>query len=47
MHSVFKKGRWLRDISDNDVGYSSHYLDAKCFEYAVTHMPRPGPKPWT
>ena len=34
---VLKKGRWLRDISDNDVGYSSHYLDAKCFEYAVTH----------
>jgi hypothetical protein len=38
IHALFfRDGRWLREISDNDVGYSSHYLDAKCFEYAVTH----------
>jgi len=29
-------GEWQREVSDNDVGYSSHYLTAKCFEYAVT-----------
>ncbi|MBX3177922.1 MAG: hypothetical protein KF886_11210 [Candidatus Hydrogenedentes bacterium] len=29
-------GEWRREVSDNDVGYSSHYLAAKCFEYAVT-----------
>jgi len=29
-------GEWQREVSDNDVGYSSHYLHAKCFEYAVT-----------
>lgn len=29
-------GTWLREVSDNDVGYSSHYMAAKCFEYAVT-----------
>ncbi len=29
-------GEWVREVSDNDVGYSSHYMAAKCFEYAVT-----------
>ena len=29
-------GEWVREVSDNDVGYSSHYLAAKCYEYAVT-----------
>ena len=29
-------GEWRREVSDNDVGYSSHYAAAKCFEYAVT-----------
>ncbi len=37
VHILFEKeGEWLREVSDNDVGYSSHYLAAKCFEYAVT-----------
>ncbi len=38
IHGLFlRDGHWQREISDNDVGYSSQYLDAKCFEYAVTH----------
>ena len=37
IHSLFLiDGKWQREVSDNDVGYSSHYLHAKCFEYAVT-----------
>lgn len=32
-------GEWQREVSDNDVGYSSHYAAAKCFEYAVTGSP--------
>ncbi|HQH52579.1 MAG TPA: hypothetical protein PKY01_09145 [Candidatus Hydrogenedentes bacterium] len=37
IHSLFLlDGEWQREVSDNDVGYSSHYLHAKCFEYAVT-----------
>ena len=32
-------GEWQREVSDNDVGYSSHYLNAKCFEFAVTGNP--------
>jgi len=37
VHILFREdGRWVREVSDNDVGYSSHYLSAKCFEYAVT-----------
>ena len=40
IHALFlEDGRWLREVSDNDVGYSSHYLHAKCFEYAVTGNP--------
>lgn len=30
---------WIREVSDNDVGYSSHYFDALCFKYAVTRDP--------
>lgn len=38
IHALFLEGgHWVREVSDNDVGYSSHYLDAKCFEFAVTH----------
>src|SRR5690606_10646986 len=29
-------GEWQREVSDNDVGYSSHYATSKSFEYAVT-----------
>lgn len=29
-------GTYSRFISDNDVGWACHYLDALCFEYAVT-----------
>lgn len=36
---MFEDGRWVREVSDNDVGYSTHYLSAKCFEYAVTKNP--------
>ena len=37
IHILFQRGdEWLREVSDNDVGYSSHYMSAKCFEYAVT-----------
>jgi hypothetical protein len=37
VHTLFLvDGEWLREVSDNDVGYSSHYLHAKAFEYAVT-----------
>ncbi len=37
VHSLLlENGRWVREVSDNDVGYSSHYLAARCFEYAVT-----------
>ncbi len=36
---LFEDGEWVREVSDNDVGYSSHYLSAKCFEYAVTGSP--------
>ena len=40
IHSLFLiDGEWQREVSDNDVGYSSHYLSAKCFEYAVTGKP--------
>lgn len=37
VHSLnLADGVWQREVSDNDVGYSSHYLAAKCFEYAAT-----------
>jgi hypothetical protein len=40
VHVLFDRdGKWLREVSDNDVGYSSHYLAAKCYEYAVTGDP--------
>lgn len=42
VHSLVKDpatGEWLRHVSDNDVGYSSHYLHALCFKYAVTGDP--------
>ncbi|MCP4639589.1 MAG: hypothetical protein GY851_04115 [bacterium] len=28
--------KWVREVSDNDVGWSTHYLGAQCFRYAVT-----------
>ncbi len=27
---------WVREISDNDGGYTAHYLAAMCYKYAVT-----------
>ncbi len=30
---------WVREISDNDAGWSTHYLAAQCFKYAVTKDP--------
>ncbi len=30
------KGGWVREVSDNDAGWSTHYLAAQCFKYAVT-----------
>ena len=32
-------GSYVRFLSDNDVGWACHYLDALCFEYAVTKDP--------
>jgi hypothetical protein len=32
-------GEYLREVSDNDIGYSVHYFAAKCYEYAVTGDP--------
>ncbi len=32
-------GSYVRFLSDNDVGWVCHYLDALCFEYAVTGDP--------
>ncbi|MCP4644107.1 MAG: hypothetical protein GY851_26930, partial [bacterium] len=29
-------GEWVREVSDNDVGWSTHYLTAQAFKYAVT-----------
>ncbi len=41
IHGLFLiDGEWLREVSDNDVGFSSHYLAAKCFQYAVTGDPK-------
>lgn len=31
---------WVREVSDNDVGWSTHYLAAQCFKYAVTKDPK-------
>ena len=36
---MWENGQWVREVSDNDVGYSSHYFDALCFKYAVTKDP--------
>jgi hypothetical protein len=30
------RGEWIREITDNDGGYSAHHLVARCFQYAVT-----------
>lgn len=30
-------GGYQRFFGDNDIGFTCHYLDALCFEYAVTH----------
>ncbi|NIA13553.1 MAG: hypothetical protein GWP08_05685 [Nitrospiraceae bacterium] len=27
---------WIREVSDNDAGWSTHFLTAMCFKYAVT-----------
>jgi hypothetical protein len=32
-------GEWVRFLSDNDVGWVCHYLDALCYEFAVTGDP--------
>jgi hypothetical protein len=32
-------GTYARGFGDNDVGFTCHYLDALCFEYAVTGDP--------
>jgi len=31
-----EENAWLREISDNDGGHTSHYLAAMCYKYAVT-----------
>ncbi len=37
--SLDDNGKYIRYLSDNDVGWLCHYLDALCFEYAVTGDP--------
>ncbi len=40
-HLLFKKrGGWVREVSDNDVGWSTHYWAAQAFKYAVTGDPK-------
>lgn len=34
-----KAGRYVREVSDNDGGYSGNYLAAQCYRYAVTGDP--------
>ena len=31
-----EKGGWVREVSDNDVGWSTHYWAAQAFKYAAT-----------
>ena len=33
------KGGWVREVSDNDVGWSTHYWAAQAFKYAATKDP--------
>jgi len=35
-----KRRTYVRFLSDNDVGWACHYLDALCFKYAVTKDPK-------
>lgn len=32
--------RWLREVSDNDLGWSTHYWAAQAFKYAATKDPK-------
>ncbi|MCA9131824.1 MAG: hypothetical protein KDA45_01660 [Planctomycetales bacterium] len=32
-------GQYVREVSDNDGGYTGHYLAAQCYRYAVTKDP--------
>jgi hypothetical protein len=34
------QNEWVREVSDNDAGWSTHYLTAMCFKYAVTGDPQ-------
>jgi hypothetical protein len=39
MHQLYwspQENGWLREISDNDGGHTSHYLAAMCYKFAVT-----------
>ncbi len=39
-HALGKRnGEWLRVVGENDVGFSAHYLAARCYEYGVTRDP--------
>ena len=42
IHELFREddGTYVRFCSDNDGGWICHYLDALCFEYAVTGDPQ-------
>ena len=35
-----QRDEYVRFLSDNDVGWTCHYLDAMCFKYAVTKDPQ-------
>jgi hypothetical protein len=36
---TWRDDHWVRDVCDNDVGFSTHYLAGLCFKYAVTKDP--------
>jgi len=37
---VPERGEYVRFLSDNDVGWACHYLNAMCFKYAVAKDPQ-------
>ncbi len=39
LHWDNAKNRWLREISDNDLGWSTHHWSAQAFKYAATGDP--------
>lgn len=43
IHLLYKggpNGEWIREITDNDGGFTTHYLSAMTYKYAVTGDPK-------